>query len=281
MVVFESERVRRLIGRLERGERLPDALVTLAGDHGVGAAWVRGLGAFEWVELCEYDQGEQRYRAPQRIDGACELLALTGNVSIKDGEPFAHVHVTVSREVGGDVQVMGGHLVAAGVFACELSLECYDDLSLVRVADRATGLALWDDRPEARPDSEPPGAVSWAQVAAASEVPVAPPPPRGRRRPGRLSGEKLPPVPSPEPLPSRRRTTEEEFLRELHPERGDYIEHRQFGTCRVEGEDAHGGLRIRLPSGVRKVIRLEMLQVREPRQEEGRRVFPVRPRTGR
>jgi predicted DNA-binding protein with PD1-like motif len=95
------------------------------------------------------------------------------------------------------------------------------------------------------------GAVSWAQAAAISAQAAA--------------------------IPARERE-EPRFLSEPMPQKGDWIDHRQFGLCRVDGEDEEGGLRIRLPSGVRKVIKLEFLEVMPPRHEGDRRIFPLRPR---
>ncbi|MFW5875583.1 MAG: PPC domain-containing DNA-binding protein [Myxococcota bacterium] len=291
MIVFESERVSRLVGRLERGQAVPGAFERLARDRDVAAGWIRGLGAFEWVELSEYDQKTQKYRPARRFDTPCEILTLEGNLSMKDGQPFAHLHATVSRETEAGVEVLGGHLVAAQVFACEFSIECYDDVCLERTRDDATGLSLWrageEGSGEESSEEEAAGegaGVTWAQVAAVSSAPAPPPAetatPRRKRSRRTPSGD-LPPAPRPGPLPDRQRTSEEAFLQERHPERGEYIEHRQFGVCRVEGEDAEGGLRIRLPTGVRKVIRLDYLQVFPPREEDGRRVYPVRPRRGR
>ena len=56
------------------------------------------------------------------------------------------------------------------------------------------------------------------------------------------------------------------------------MQHRQFGLCKVEKEDGSGGIVIKLQSGVRKTIKLAYLEVGSPRQEGGRRVFPIRPR---
>ncbi|MFW6067115.1 MAG: PPC domain-containing DNA-binding protein [Myxococcota bacterium] len=283
MVVYESERVRRLIGRLDRGQELPTAFEDLARERDASAGWIRALGAFERVELCEYDQKARVYRPARKLDWPCEILSLEGNLSMKEGEPFAHLHATVSREVDGKVEVVGGHLVSGTVFACEFAVEIYDDVHLVREEDAATGLSLWEGSERAAPATTASGAegVTWAQVADVSGgVASAAAPPAAhvpRRRRGPKGGGKLPPVPSPDPLPQRRRMSEEEFLETRHPERGDFIDHRQFGVCRVEGEDAEGGLRIRLPSGVRKVIRLDFLEVLAPYEDGGRRVYPVRP----
>ncbi len=60
--------------------------------------------------------------------------------------------------------------------------------------------------------------------------------------------------------------------------KGDYVEHRQFGLCRVDGEDPDGALILRLPSGNRKHIRLDFLEVLPPRQDGERRIYPLRPR---
>ena len=65
---------------------------------------------------------------------------------------------------------------------------------------------------------------------------------------------------------------------EFVPAKGDWIDHRQFGLCRVDGDDEDGGLRIRLPSGIRKVIKLDVLEVLSPRLEGERKIFPLRPR---
>ena len=285
MIVFESRKVRYVIGRLERGERIHEAIRQIAEEHGVATAWVEGLGAVHWAEVCEYDQEGQAYKPARRIDAPCEILALTGNVAIRDGAPFAHLHVTLSRELPDRIEVIGGHLVAAEAFACELRLEVHDDVALQRTHDAATGLALFDREPLSAPARAPerpapapagrPGALTWADVAVASEAPRPAPPRRGA--PARVESR----VPSfvPEKLPERRRRDEEEVVGPEGPKRGDYVDHHVFGLCRVEGEDSEGSLVIRLPSGARKPIKLDVLDVLPARDDaDGKRVHPLRPR---
>ena len=62
------------------------------------------------------------------------------------------------------------------------------------------------------------------------------------------------------------------------PEKGDFIQHRQFGRCKVEGPTKNGGIRVKLPSGIRKTLRLDFMDVGSPCREDGRRIFPVRPK---
>jgi len=249
---------RTLIVRAERGERLPRALEELAQREGVKAAWVSGLGAVEWAEVAEYDQASRAYMPAQRISGGAEILHLSGNVSIKDRAPMAHLHITLSQERGERIRVVGGHLVDARLFAAEIRVECYEDASLVREPDEATGLSLWgllepaEEVQEAEADAEvepEPLAEGWAAVAAASEAKAKPAPRAGRR------GD-----------PST-------------PGIGDFVRHPKFGLCKIERRTSNDAVSIKLPSARRKTIKLSYLEVGEPRMEGDRYVFPLAPRS--
>ena len=321
MLVLESQSQRRLLVRLDQGEELLASLSKLAEEEGVSAAWVRGVGTLEWVELDRHDQGLRRAEPPQRFSAPCEILSLEGSLS--DGDPM--LHATLSRRTDNGVEVLGGRLTAARVFSVELYLECFDDVSLTREKDRATGLWLWqgearsgaaapsrsapssaaparpepatqtwtqepdedddyedDDEEEERSAAPSSGGVSWADVAAVSAAPeVARPVAREPEPAPRKRKKKKREAPvgfTPPPLPEKRKTSEAEFMDEPIPEKGDFIQHRQFGLCKVEKEDGEGGIVIKLPSGVRKTIKLDYMEVGQPRMEGTRRVFPIRPR---
>ena len=71
-----------------------------------------------------------------------EIVAGLGNISIKDGKPFAHIHLTVADEQGW---CYGGHLVpGTEVFAGEIFIRETEMVpALKREYDEATGLTLW------------------------------------------------------------------------------------------------------------------------------------------
>ena len=247
----EASASRQILGRVFRGRRLQDAFGELVDKHGLRTAWVSAIGAFEWIELSEYNQAEQRYEKAHRFE-RCELLSMQGNLSKRNGEPFWHLHATVSlREDGRDV-TYGGHVVDGSVFALEFRIECYDELDLRRGQDEATGLQLWvgiDETPAGaqRPpapevSAEAPASVTWAMAAELS----------ARAEPG------------------------EEV--EYRPEKGDWIEHAKFGLCKIEGLTGEGVCIIKLDGGRRKKIKLDALRVLAPRLDDQRRIFPVRPR---
>ena len=243
---------RNIVGRVVRGRGLHKAFRDLVDEHGLRTAWVNAIGAFEWIELTEYNQTERRYEQAHRFEG-CELLSMQGNLSERDGEPFWHLHATVSLREGGRDVTYGGHVVDGSVFALEFRIECFDELELRRDNDDATGLQLWANleaqaageelvpAPEAAPGGAP-AEVTWAMAAelSARAEPTARP--------------------------------------EYKPEKGDWIEHAKFGLCKIEGLTGDGVCIIKLPDARRKKIKIDALQVLAPRSDAERRVFPVRPK---
>lgn len=245
---IETRASRQIVGRVFHGTGLQEALRNLTDEHALRTAWISAIGAFEWVELTEYDQVEQRYLQAHRFE-RCELLLLQGNLSERDGEPFWHLHGTVSlREDGRDV-TYGGHLVDGSVFALEFRIDCYDGLELRRTKDEATGLQLWADIEGAPaeetgvhdvPKAEAGGAgATWAMAAELS-------------------------------------ARVEEAPEDNRPERGDWIEHTKFGLCKIEGLGGDGVCIIKMSDARRKKIKLDALMVLAPRVDDGRRIFPVR-----
>lgn len=245
---LESRAARHIIGRIPRGKKLQEALRDLVDAHDLRVAWVSAIGAFEWIELTEYSQSDRRYEAARRFE-RCEVLSMQGNLSQRGGQPFWHFHATISRREDGRDATYGGHVVDGVVFALELQIDCFDQLELRRERDAATGLELWADpegahsgRDEAVSAEEEASSITWAMAAEAS----------ARARPTAIG--------------------------EHRPRKGDWIEHTAFGLCRIEGQSGEGVCIIKLPDGRRKKIKIDAMQVLPPREEDGRKVFGVRPK---
>ncbi len=245
-LAVEARATRHIVGRVVRGSGLQDAFGKLVGEYGLRSAWVSAIGAFEWIELAEYNQADRRYEDAHRVE-RCELVSMTGNLSERDGKPFWHLHATVSlRENGRDV-TYGGHVVDGSVFALEFRIDCFDELDLRRANDEATGLQLWTGLGAPAGGGEVAGApeagsagVTWAIAAQVS----------AQAQPAATEAYK--------------------------PEKGDWIDHAKFGLCKIEGLSGDGVCIIKLPDARRKKIKIDALQVLAPRSDGGRRVFPVR-----
>ena len=129
---------KEFLARLETGMDWREEIEELADVEGVGAAWFNAMGAVQDAEIWFYDQDDQEYRSVE-FDEPLEVAACVGNVSLLDGDRFAHTHAVLSRESG---QALAGHLNAGTVFAGEVWMRAFDE-PLEREHDEATDLDLW------------------------------------------------------------------------------------------------------------------------------------------
>ena len=249
MILAESRRGRRLIGRLGRGQELFGAVARMCAERGVRSGEVRAHGMLESCEIAEYDQAARAWK-PGRKLGSVEVLSLTGSVSESGGQLALEAHATLMRDRDSGVEVVGGRLAKARVFSLEMVIECWDDVIVRRGVEGETGLSVWkealviggggdgvgastspststrdehehehqhdDDDGNGKPvaASAPKLSAAWAEVARASAV----------------HEDETPPE------------------REVELRIGDVIEHPKFGRCSVErlegdGEFAHVRLR--------------------------------------
>jgi predicted DNA-binding protein with PD1-like motif len=132
---------RKIIGRLAKGDDLLAALEGLAKEHGITLGEVTAIGAVSQARIGYYHQAERQYYFLD-LARPLEILSLVGNISLKDGKPMVHAHVTLGDNDG---RAFGGHLAEGTlVFACEFAiLEHQSPISLVRQMDEPTGLFLW------------------------------------------------------------------------------------------------------------------------------------------
>ena len=137
----DVKHARRIMGRLGHGKDLLDELTAVAAAEGVTLGRVEALGAVKRARVGFYNQEEREYEFHE-IDEPLEIASLIGNVSLKDGKPMVHAHVTLSDREGA---AFGGHLAPGTiVFACEFVMEALDGPELNRSRDDATGLPLWE-----------------------------------------------------------------------------------------------------------------------------------------
>ena len=99
-----------MLVRLSDGTPFRCALEARLKKHKISSAVIiNGIGMLAGVELQYYEKGKYRTR---RFRKPMELLSLQGNISLKDGKPFIHVHATLADERG---KAYGGHLKDAVV----------------------------------------------------------------------------------------------------------------------------------------------------------------------
>jgi len=129
-----------VLTRLPKGKDLLEALTEAAAAINATKAHVTVIGALEKTKLGYYLQDERRY-IDVAYDEHVEILCAMGNISLKDGVPFVHLHLTLSRK---DCSCLGGHAVAGNIiFAAEACITPVAGDALERGFDEPTGLYLW------------------------------------------------------------------------------------------------------------------------------------------
>jgi predicted DNA-binding protein with PD1-like motif len=129
-----------LMGKLSYGADLLQELTDICMTKKVQLGRVKAIGAVQRARLAYYDQKSREYQFSV-FDQPLEIVNLTGNISLKDGDPFVHAHVTLADKEG---KAYGGHLApGTEVFACEFIMEAFDGPAFERAFDQETGLPLW------------------------------------------------------------------------------------------------------------------------------------------
>jgi predicted DNA-binding protein with PD1-like motif len=108
---------------------------------GFSAATVQIVGAVRNLAVVYFDQATKTYQEPHRYDTGMEIAGGVGNVSIKDGQPFVHIHVTGADREG---KAYAGHLVeGTEVYMIEAYFRAFEGQAPVRELDEEVGLPVW------------------------------------------------------------------------------------------------------------------------------------------
>ncbi len=107
---------------------------------GIISGEIRGLGAVSKAVIRYYSPVTKKYEDHVFAE-QMEIASLTGNVSMKDGEVYLHIHAVFGRN---DCSCIGGHLLDATISgACELFIEDLE-VKAGRKYDEETGLNLYE-----------------------------------------------------------------------------------------------------------------------------------------
>ncbi|MBI4260115.1 MAG: DNA-binding protein [Actinobacteria bacterium] len=140
MRIYPSDDGSAAFVRLERGDDLLERLNAAAAELGMEAATLQIVGAVERLRVAYYRQDTKEYEIHEH-DAPHEISGGVGNVSLKDGKPFVHIHVTGS---GADGKAVAGHLVdGTRVFLIEAYLRRLAGPPPVRELEEDLGLAVW------------------------------------------------------------------------------------------------------------------------------------------
>ncbi len=130
----------RIMGSVPKGEMMLEYITGICSENNISIGRIEAIGSVTHLNIAFYDQNKREYLT-NRIDKPLEIVSCIGNVSLKQGKPFVHAHISAAD---ADGTCYGGHLGnEVPVFACEYIIHKYSGDPLIREYDDATGLTLW------------------------------------------------------------------------------------------------------------------------------------------
>jgi|TARA_B100000586_G_scaffold158478_1_gene115319 predicted DNA-binding protein with PD1-like motif len=124
---------------LAKGDNINKTFESFAEVKGVGCAWLNGIGALENPEIGYYSLEDKSYYR-KTFKGEYELTSLIGNITLKEGKPFSHTHITFSDT---EFRVFGGHLFNANITAAGEFIMQFGSDEINREMNAEIGLPLW------------------------------------------------------------------------------------------------------------------------------------------
>lgn len=142
MYLKQYEHGRTFISKLGYNCDLLEELNKICVDENIKAGSISLIGAVSSLKLAFFDQVTKEYiNTTYAYDEPMEIVSCSGNISVKDGKPFCHVHLIAADRKG---KCIGGHLVqGTAIYAGEAVIQEYLGEDLVRELDNETKLTLW------------------------------------------------------------------------------------------------------------------------------------------
>ncbi|HTZ17329.1 MAG TPA: PPC domain-containing DNA-binding protein [Dissulfurispiraceae bacterium] len=129
-------------GSLSKGDDLLKGLTSVLKEKNVTCGLISGIGAVTQAHIAYFNHEQKKYEELLLKEGL-EILSLRGNISLKEGNIFPHVHVVLS---GRDFKAIGGHLLDDTlVYAFEYEITHLEGSPFVRKLDEDTGLFIWQE----------------------------------------------------------------------------------------------------------------------------------------
>ena len=136
-----------MVARLKPGSDLLGALQEMVEDEGVEAGVIlSGVGLLREARLRNCKSLPEEFpitdenRTYLSFSRPLEVLSMSGNVSMAEGSPLVHAHVTLSYVEGDEIGVVGGHLIEGCIIFgfAEVILMELDNIKMEKRFDEET-----------------------------------------------------------------------------------------------------------------------------------------------
>ncbi len=97
--------------RMDKGQEIMSTLKQFCEEKKIYAATIQGIGAGENLNIGFFNTKTKQYEV-KNIKDCVEITSLLGNVTMKNDEPFIHLHITTADSFHS---VSGGHLLSGEI----------------------------------------------------------------------------------------------------------------------------------------------------------------------
>ncbi len=129
-----------IIGRFKKGDDVITKLEDILKKEKIQMGFISIIGAVEEATIGYYNQKKKEY-IKKHIKSPMEILSMKGNISLKEGNIFIHLHGIFGKR---NFKTTGGHIFSpTRIFAGEFIIMGLKGKVLERKYDLETGLYLW------------------------------------------------------------------------------------------------------------------------------------------
>lgn len=143
MIVREFKTGRIIAGSLDYESDLLENINKICVNNNIRGGFINIIGAIFSLKVGYFKQDTKEYIYLDNIkpDHPLEIASCSGNISIKEGKPFAHLHIIGTDRDGN---CSGGHLMpGTKIYAAEFHIQEILGEDLIREIDPTTKLPLW------------------------------------------------------------------------------------------------------------------------------------------
>ncbi len=124
--------------RLDPDEEFIETIQNFCVENNIKSAWLEAVGSTKELELAYFNVDEKEYET-ESFQEFLEIITITGNISVKEGEVFCHAHGIFGKS---DMKSLAGHVNRCIISATgEVMLHKYEG-KVERKYDENTGLHL-------------------------------------------------------------------------------------------------------------------------------------------
>lgn len=126
--------------RLDKGQEIMSVLKQFCKEHNITAGTIQGIGAGQNLNIGFFNTKTKQYEV-KNIKDCVEITSLLGNITVKDNEPFIHLHITTADSFHS---VSGGHLLSGEIaLTGEIFIKPLNT-KLNRVFDPEMGISIFE-----------------------------------------------------------------------------------------------------------------------------------------